>query len=297
MDLIPFEHGAGPIKIEPGVSKAILGRMEVKKSLDRNDKLKISKDQVRFIIDHSSKSVDIESLGVNPSCYGEFGDEPVLLKPNEKARLKDNDIIGFGRNKYIYQIKFRAETNITQDDNLTQETRVPSDEEHFSGESDIASEPECSGPSLLPKRKPCEYGLKCYRKNPQHKSEFSHPGDQDFWDPLCDNVDADLDTRPECEFGLLCYQKNNIHRRKFAHNTLGNSKPRKRRAAMKAKLKDFSDSSGAELENSSESDHSDWSDDKQNTNNQSSSSKLIKLSDAQKELLKETQNLLRKNVF
>ena len=99
----------------------------------------------------------------------------------------------------------------------------------------------------------------------------------------------------ECSYGILCYQKSDSHRRKFAHNTVG--KKRKRRAAMKADLKDFSESSGDELSNSSLSEHSDWSDDDGGAQAGPSSAKIIKLTDEQKKMLKETQNLLRKNVF
>ena len=66
---------------------------------------------------------------------------------------------------------------------------------------------------------------------------------------------------------------------------------------MKADLKDFSESSGDELENSSLSEHSDWSDDDGVNSAEPSSSKILKLTDEQREKLKETQNLLRKNVF
>ena len=66
---------------------------------------------------------------------------------------------------------------------------------------------------------------------------------------------------------------------------------------MKADLKDFSESSGDELENSSLSEHSDWSDDDNDDVAAPSSAKILKLTDEQREKLKETQNLLRKNVF
>ena len=66
---------------------------------------------------------------------------------------------------------------------------------------------------------------------------------------------------------------------------------------MKADLKDFSESSGDELENSSLSEHSNWSDNDDDDVVTPSSAKILKLTDEQREKLKETQNLLRKNVF
>lgn len=62
--------------------------------------------------------------------------------------------------------------------------------------ADNASRENIPGPSR--RRKPCEYGGGCYRQNPTHKIEFSHPGDDDWWDPLNqDNTASDvIDTRP-----------------------------------------------------------------------------------------------------
>jgi len=34
-----------------------------------------------------------------------------------------------------------------------------------------------STPSSSTTKQPCQYGARCYRKNPQHLKEFSHPGD------------------------------------------------------------------------------------------------------------------------
>lgn len=54
----------------------------------------------------------------------------------------------------------------------------------------------------------CKYADKCYRKNPQHKVDFSHPGDDDF---------TTVDGRPECEYGISCYRKNPLHRQHYKH--------------------------------------------------------------------------------
>ena len=65
-------------------------------------------------------------------------------------------------------------------------------------------------------REPCVYGKSCYRKNPDHFNEYSHPGDADYF---CNSSsdDDDNDHRPECEYGLQCYRKNLSHKRKFKH--------------------------------------------------------------------------------
>ena len=89
MELVPFEQGAEPIKIGSGVRKVTLGRAEIKKSLNTKEKIRVSKDQIRLEIDHAKKIIQIETLGINPSSYGTFGDPPKPLKKDNKATGKD----------------------------------------------------------------------------------------------------------------------------------------------------------------------------------------------------------------
>ena len=118
------------------------------------------------------------------------------------------DVIGFGKTQYFYQVKFVEESLSKLNDEEIDKSEFdspirnespepPSDDENH--DKDLESEeetPTCSGPSLIPKRKPCEYGARCYRKNPAHKNEMSHPGDSDYWDPVSTSIDPVLDTRP-----------------------------------------------------------------------------------------------------
>jgi len=73
------------------------------------------------------------------------------------------------------------------------------------------------------KRAPCKYGEQCYRRNPAHKEEYSHPGDEDYSpEPEQDEAQpftsADAtDSRPECEYGTSCYRQNPQHKRDFKH--------------------------------------------------------------------------------
>ncbi|XP_037546405.1 aprataxin and PNK-like factor [Nematolebias whitei] len=60
-------------------------------------------------------------------------------------------------------------------------------------------------------RTPCPYGKDCYRKNPLHFQECSHPGDTDYQDQ-----DQDQD-QPECPYGTDCYRTNPLHRKQFKH--------------------------------------------------------------------------------
>jgi len=81
----------------------------------------------------------------------------------------------------------------------------------------------------------CSFGSTCYRKNPVHRVEEAHPGDDDYKDPNDEDVepvgdDAD-DERPECEFGMDCYRKNPDHRKEFKHC----HRPQPKRGAKKVK--------------------------------------------------------------
>ncbi|KAM6940419.1 aprataxin and PNK-like factor [Xenentodon cancila] len=69
-------------------------------------------------------------------------------------------------------------------------------------------------PSLSkPIRNLCPYGKDCYRKNPLHFQECSHPGDADYKEV----EEEDEARRPECPYGTDCYRKNPQHRKEYKH--------------------------------------------------------------------------------
>ncbi|KAL2086533.1 hypothetical protein ACEWY4_017592 [Coilia grayii] len=66
-------------------------------------------------------------------------------------------------------------------------------------------------------RTPCPYGSSCYRKNPIHFQECSHPGDSDYEEEAEMDVDEEDDDRPECPYGTDCYRKNPLHKKEYKH--------------------------------------------------------------------------------
>ncbi|XP_053273943.1 aprataxin and PNK-like factor isoform X2 [Pleuronectes platessa] len=64
-------------------------------------------------------------------------------------------------------------------------------------------------------RPPCPYGKDCYRKNPVHFQETSHPGDSDFEEE--EEEEEEEEDRPECPYGTGCYRKNPLHRKEYKH--------------------------------------------------------------------------------
>lgn len=102
---------------------------------------------------------------------------------------------------------------------------TPADYMDISDEEDSAQ----GNPPPTKKRRPyCQYGATCYRKNPAHRKDKSHPGDDDY----VDNVEEgeEDDSRPECEYGVGCYRKNPVHRRNYRHT----HKPQPKRGAKQA---------------------------------------------------------------
>ncbi|KAG8014510.1 Aprataxin and PNK-like factor [Nibea albiflora] len=66
-------------------------------------------------------------------------------------------------------------------------------------------------------RTPCPYGKDCYRKNPIHFQECSHPGDTDYEEEEETEEETEEADRPECPYGTDCYRKNPLHRKEYKH--------------------------------------------------------------------------------
>ncbi|NXC97914.1 APLF factor, partial [Certhia familiaris] len=98
-----------------------------------------------------------------------------------------------------------------------------------SAQSADASE---SSKQIQRKRTPCMYGSGCYRKNPIHFQQFSHPGDDAYHDMEM-VAQEDNDNRPMCPYGTACYRKNPQHKLEYKH-----SAPPGKRAVEKDSVND-----------------------------------------------------------
>ncbi|XP_031360078.2 aprataxin and PNK-like factor [Lonchura striata] len=74
-----------------------------------------------------------------------------------------------------------------------------------------------SSKKMQHKRIPCKYGSSCYRKNPVHFQQFSHPDDDDYHNMEV-VAQGDNDSRPECPYGTACYRKNPQHKVEYKHS-------------------------------------------------------------------------------
>lgn len=72
--------------------------------------------------------------------------------------------------------------------------------------------------------KECPYGARCYRKNPDHFIEFSHPKKakgEDTTDSADSSSASKIDDTglPPCKYGASCYRKNLMHFAEYSHPT------------------------------------------------------------------------------
>ncbi|XP_055523801.1 aprataxin and PNK-like factor isoform X2 [Wyeomyia smithii] len=65
-----------------------------------------------------------------------------------------------------------------------------------------------------PPRPSCEFGIRCYRHNVQHRAQFAHPNDSDYRRPTFAPAPDDA---PHCPFGASCYRRNPVHFREYQH--------------------------------------------------------------------------------
>ncbi|KAF2900689.1 hypothetical protein ILUMI_05492 [Ignelater luminosus] len=113
----------------------------------------------------------------------------------------------------------KTEENSHQNDASTESSKKAKNSESDDGTTEKNVAPNVASTSSTKKkerRDHCWYGLSCYRKNPAHLAEYSHPGDSDY------ESDPE-DDRPMCSFGAACYRRNKNHRQAYKHP----SKPQK----------------------------------------------------------------------
>ncbi|XP_062467068.1 aprataxin and PNK-like factor isoform X2 [Pezoporus occidentalis] len=156
-------------------------------SLEKNDR-QLNSKRSKKVGQISSKDNRIEETE---------NKEPITGSPSQQAH--------WGRTSQ----NFDAQEGILEPDaNLDYET-----ENSDSTRSADASE---SSRQIKRKRTPCMYGSGCYRKNPVHFQQFSHPNDDDYYETEIIAQDNN-DNRPECPYGTACYRKNPQHKLEYKH--------------------------------------------------------------------------------
>ncbi|XP_063333170.1 aprataxin and PNK-like factor isoform X2 [Pelmatolapia mariae] len=122
-------------------------------------------------------------------------------KPNKSEDSGEND---------SFTMKAEAEDKANESEKegkMSENNRTSKRAEPAGSNGDAQSGP---APSKARVRTPCPYGKACYRKNPLHFQDCSHPGDTDY-------EEEEEEDKPECPYGSDCYRKNPLHRKEYKH--------------------------------------------------------------------------------
>ncbi|CAL1687189.1 unnamed protein product [Lasius platythorax] len=206
-------------------------------------------DDAASVLQEIYSASSLEGSNMSATCSKMAPDlqeiiEPCVEQQNDKKQKAKN-----------INLTSKAATNVEEGKKIKWDCDA-----HFSDQTEIRASPTQNNPrspvasrqdqaSALNRaravREKCMYGARCYRKNPNHKNNYSHPADSDY---------DEIDDREECPYGIKCYRKNPQHRMQFKHTNVSR---RRRRAATpmhSATVDITSDNSSAE-ESVDESDY------------------------------------------
>ncbi|XP_076004251.1 aprataxin and PNK-like factor [Genypterus blacodes] len=170
-------------------------------------------------------SEEEEMLGRKTRMKRRNADTKTLQEPKsqqqsetKKAKVSDDSTMEVANEVYeaetfTREAGYRQAPAQTADASESDDEKQKSSKEGESVGSDGGASASVSVPSKLPHRTACPYGKECYRKNPVHFQECSHPGDSDYKD----EDEMDEEGRPECPYGTSCYRKNPLHRKEYKH--------------------------------------------------------------------------------
>ncbi|XP_064483702.1 aprataxin and PNK-like factor [Ornithodoros turicata] len=89
-----------------------------------------------------------------------------------------------------------------------------------SSESEVSDEdiPLQSEKRQSKRQAACKYGSKCFRKNAEHKKQFSHNETEDSEQEHSEEGESsEADEKPLCQYGADCYRRNATHLKEFRH--------------------------------------------------------------------------------
>ena len=79
--------------------------------------------------------------------------------------------------------------------------------------SDDEDDEPATSSNVVDKRKICQYGVKCYRTNPDHFKQYQHPPST----KSAKNIESESKTKPPCTFGTKCYRTSSVHLATYSH--------------------------------------------------------------------------------
>ncbi|KAM9314535.1 aprataxin and PNK-like factor isoform 2-T2 [Pholidichthys leucotaenia] len=179
------------------------------------------------------KKAAAQAVRQAPPTTGDSPEEEEEARPRKKrkkdAPSEQRQTFGNQNQPVRSEDADQSDVAVTMGNQSTQVTDIKTAEEPENKRTDKRAESNAVSasssassflPSSLPSttavRTPCPYGKDCYRKNPLHFQECSHPGDPDYQEQQ--EEEEEEEEKPECPYGTNCYRKNPLHRKEFRHS-------------------------------------------------------------------------------
>ncbi|KAG8124436.1 hypothetical protein E2320_019767 [Naja naja] len=201
---------------------------DVAKKMPKNGNKKISQ-KAESLFEQFNNQLDDEELDLDLKSDGQASQPAQVHSTN----TKENKLQSVNsKTRQVYKEK-PSQSLLDQGD--IQETTLNQAVEIDTSNIMESQEMQQSSHINKPQRTACQYGKSCYRKNPIHFQQFSHPGDSDYHDSeALTQVDDD---RPECPYGTACYRKNPQHKLEYKHTAPPESERRQTSSKVTRKVR------------------------------------------------------------
>lgn len=244
------DDDVGADSIDKNEKEIISSPVEINEKLKNNDRENLDstkyEDQTQMSIDsmenENQSTTSSPKKRTLPSWMSDSGTSPQKKKVNRETDASQiNDTSPKKDEKNSEELS--AQTNLVdelQDDEAQCSTSAgnnnnsPSQCSSFA-DININEDGEESKEEKQEPSKKCPYGKKCYRKNPMHFEEFSHPGENDNEDENEERSGVDGE-KTECPYGMKCYRQNNPHHAtKHTHTSIGKERTSRRKRKTRTK--------------------------------------------------------------
>ncbi|XP_031618249.1 aprataxin and PNK-like factor [Contarinia nasturtii] len=155
----------------------------------------------------SDASSSSSSMHISPNVNNDEtnANQPIKIEPSDSTE---------GQSQPVIRIKTEPMSQEACADSSTFapipfEIKTEVKDEPIDNDNNVAS-----GNQREQRRPCCRYGIRCYRRNPLHRADESHPGDLDY--RLPEYPDPPLGA-PPCPFLDRCYRRNPRHFQQFSH--------------------------------------------------------------------------------
>uniref|UniRef100_F6U857 PBZ-type domain-containing protein n=1 Tax=Ciona intestinalis TaxID=7719 RepID=F6U857_CIOIN len=226
------QNSSGDLKTEQNLSQCnenvsdddIFSEQEPTSHYNAKESVKHEKENELDDVESNSSDANDDESDLTPDRISE-PDDTECRPVNQKSPIRQNSLINqilpIHRNSHVNQTSL-ANQNLPANQNSSVSQIPPVNQTSPANQNSLVNQTPSTS-----RREPCVFGRSCYRKNPNHFSELSHPGDSDYESPPGSDEDED---KPECEYGLDCYRRNPLHRKQFKHTK---RKVPKRQTALK----------------------------------------------------------------